>query len=592
MNSANRSLFPVVCLVLLGVVLVHLPALRTGYAYDDVEAILENPDLRRWDRAPALFATNYWGSRNIGLYRPLVQLSYLVDGAGSSFDARVSHGIQLGLHLGVVALLLVLLVELGVGVGQASVVSLLFGVHPALLDASVWISGRTDVLSALFTLSALLLALRAGRRREGFLGWRTLAAAMAFLLGLLSKEMAVTVPLLVLLLPGTRPRRRLPALVVAFLVYLLLRWTAVPGVLPAYAGDGEGVLLGDRGLLSRVVVGARACLRLLALLFVPVGLAADHRAHPWAQPDVTLRASGFVAVVVVTLWAVWGWRRRRLEPAEGFLALGALVSLLPILQIIPIGAVMAERFLYTPALFALPLVTRVLARAIPGRRLRRALAGVALVLLVVVTEKRIPVYADRGAYDTDVIRAYAQDWKAWNNLGVYRYLPLPDHESHEPDFDGADAAFTRATELRPRYRRGTLNRARARLERQRLKEPNLSLEDVEEWLAPWAERGDADAHYLLGKVAWRSSQRAKDPTARAADLERAYARHRAAAKGFERAGRVGRRAAAAWKEAGLASRQIPRDERWRDAWTRALEHDGTISGAAAMTRALRSAEDR
>src|SRR5689334_20393517 len=46
-----------------------------------------------------------------------------------------------------------------------AVVTALFAVHPSHVEAEVWIAGRRDVLSAVFSLLALWLAVRAGREQ-------------------------------------------------------------------------------------------------------------------------------------------------------------------------------------------------------------------------------------------------------------------------------------------------------------------------------------------------------------------------------------------------------------------------------------------
>ncbi|MAG57094.1 MAG: hypothetical protein CMJ83_12445 [Planctomycetes bacterium] len=587
MRLPNRLLWP----VLVVTVLVHLPQLSCGYAYDDIEAILENPDLLRWDRAGALFQTNYWGSRNIGLYRPLVQLSYLVDGAGFGFDPRVSHGITLGLHLMVVALLFGFLVRLGLAPWTAAIAATIFGVQPGALGASVWISGRTDVLSALFCVAGLGLALRARDADEPMFGRATVGLGVCFLLGLLSKEMAVTLPILVLLLPGAGHHRRLPVLMIGFGIYLVLRMTAVQGVLPSFAGAGEGVVFQDRSVIERFALGVRACFRLLALLVLPIGLAADHRAHAWAQPDAELGGLSFLAL---TLWVVglyFAWRRRRDALVPAYLVAATLLCLLPILQLIPIGAVMAERFNYMPALFLVP------ALVLLGRRLLAPLpaflgpaALIAVAGYATVTVLRIPVYEDRGTYCRDVVRAYPEDHKAWNNLGVYWFLPDPDLDAHAADFTRADAAFEEALSHRPRYRKGLLNRSRALLERQRVADEKIALSPVETWLVDLAQSKDPDALYLLGKVSLRSHAQSPDPEVSKDHLESAWTRYEQAATEFRTRGAHSSRAAAAWKEAGLAARALRDPARQKSAWQRSLDLNPAIAGADAMRRFIQSAD--
>lgn len=581
MDSSAKTLV----LVLVVVAAVHAPQLRCGYAYDDIEAILENPDLLSWDRASSLLLTNYWGSRNIGLYRPLVQLSYLIDGAGFGFHPMASHLIQLVLHLAVVGLLFVLLRRLGVGEGAAGVSAVLFGLNPAMLGASVWISGRTDVLSALFVLAGLILALEARARGEGFWGARTVALGVSFLLGLMSKEMAVTLPLLVLLLPRSGHWRRLPVLGIAFGIYLVLRISAVDGVLPSNIDDGVGVVFKEQGVVERLGMGCRACFRLVALTIVPVGVAADHRAHPWAVRDAPGGPTAVLALVLWLgmLWAAWRLRSRG-RRLDGFLLGGFALSLLPILQIIRIGAVMAERFNYMPGLLLVPLLVRIVARVSQRRlpQLAPVLLIVALGVAVVVTSMRIPVYTDRGTYCEDVIRAYPDDHKAWNNLGVYHYLPDPAVDDHEPDFDAAERAFVRAIEILPSYRRARMNRARALLERQRVQDKTADLRPIEDWLAPGIRLRQPDSLYLAAKADYRIGRARKEGPTRSALLERAYERFVLAAHGFRSQGR----AAGAWKEAGLAAKARGWQDKMKDAYRQALELDPEVQGAAGMRRAL------
>ncbi len=567
------------------VALVHLRALETGYTYDDVEAILENPDLRSWSKAPDLFATNYWGSRNIGLYRPLVQLSYLVDGAGFGFDARVSHTIQLLLHLAVVALVFVFLARLGVARGAAWCGAALFGVSPALLEGSVWISGRTDVLAALFMSVALILAAaRPGDRDDGDAARpfdrRSILIALAFLLGLFSKEMAVTLPALILLLPGRGHWRRTPMLLVAFAIYVAFRASAVDGVLPTWAGEGEGVVLQDHDALDRVAIGARACARLLAMVLAPVGLAADHRAHPWALPETVADAGAFAILIGAALLCWWAIRRRRRDPVGGFLWSALPISLLPISQLIPIGAVMAERFNYVPAIFLLGGVVHLASRVLRGRLapLAPMLALTTLGLAIALTLHRIPVYDTRGSFCTDVLRRYPHDYKALNNLGVYHML-----ERKPPDPVAAEAAFLHALEIHPAYRRGRLNLARARLERERHGDRSVDLDRLFADLEPLLDRGDPDALYLGGKLALRRAER--EPAARATHLESALERYLLAAERFRSRG-AGQEAriAAALKEAGIAARDLGDVEQAAQLWRDALALQPAFDDAPAMRR--------
>ena len=68
-----------------------------------------------------------------------------------------------------------------------------YALHPALIESVAWISGRFDLMVTMFSLLALFLSTRADRKPSTF------AIATLVLLALLSKEMAITLPILILL---------------------------------------------------------------------------------------------------------------------------------------------------------------------------------------------------------------------------------------------------------------------------------------------------------------------------------------------------------------------------------------------------------
>jgi len=136
--------------------------------------------------------------------------------------------------------------------------------------------------------------------------------------------------------------------------------------------------------------------------------------------------------------------------------------------------------------------------------------------------------------------------------------------------------------IRSTYRMARLNRARALLERQRVADPEVDLGPLEDWLGPGV-RGQAPAAlYLAGKADLRRGKRSDQGEGRRALLDRAHDRLVAAAGGFG----PPRRAAAAWKEAGLAARANGRADLMRAAWRQALALVPDMQGAAAMRRSL------
>ncbi len=176
--------------------LLFLPVVRYGFVRDDRQLFADNPFLKQPGYLLKLLGSDFWSSSGAdsGLWRPLVTLSYWVDGRLGGWLPGWFHGVNLFSHVGVTALLAMLMTAAGAPAGAAWVAALWFGLLPTHVEPVAWISGRTDVWAALFGLLALWLHLRA----EGPRAWLARAgAALAFACALLSKEAAA--PLLVVL---------------------------------------------------------------------------------------------------------------------------------------------------------------------------------------------------------------------------------------------------------------------------------------------------------------------------------------------------------------------------------------------------------
>ncbi len=385
--------------VVLGVVLVglaavaFLPSLNGGLSWDDRMLISE--DARFLDPHPVreLVAGDFFGKTEemfrYGYYRPVTSLSYYLTWRWAGTDARPYHVTNLVLHVMVTLMVWWFAAVVFPEPRWASwIAAALFAVHPVHAENVAWVAGRTDLLCAVFTIPALVLAVRyvRGPRRR----WMIPAAGGLLLLAMLSKEMAgVVVPaflLLALLEPGFR-RRWLEvagASSVAVICVVILRtvvarvhlsslqWT--PSQLPAVLWTAPATFL-----------------RYLGKLFVP------HRVEPFMVNP--LRSSPFDPLVVAgTVLAVaamvFAWKRR--GHGEGMLlvfflaSFSLLVNFVRITGPMDMGAPMAERFLYLPSVFFCALAGWVVSRLAGTAAWRRILVGVvvvALILVAVVTSR-------------------------------------------------------------------------------------------------------------------------------------------------------------------------------------------------------------
>lgn len=329
---------------------LFLPAVHGGFVWDDHLLVEQNPLLRSGPGLVRALTSDFWsasgGAGASGLWRPLISISYAAEGALSHWDPRLFHLVNALAHAGVSALVAALALGAGLPAVAAALAGLVFATLPAHVESVAWISGRTDLVCALFFLLALLLDRRA---RAAGRAWPGPAPLAALALALLSKETALPFLLVVAVAESVAPRERGGR-----------GWSASVRWLLPYALLTAGYLVAHQAWVpadtAPAAVASRArLLPALALMF-PGYLAF---AWPWFPhtPAVTLepaRAAGWLAPAAAALQVVFvlgvAWLARRRHAAALPLALFWL-TLLPTLVVDAVRgyALYAERFFYLPS---------------------------------------------------------------------------------------------------------------------------------------------------------------------------------------------------------------------------------------------------
>src|SRR5437660_8824062 len=193
-----------------------LPALQNQFvSWDDAENFLDNHYYRGlgWTHLRWMWTTH------LGHYIPLtwmtLGLDYLLWGmnpVGYHLTSLLLHAANAVVFFFVVRRILKRALPSPSERGHALAVSagfaaLVFAIHPLRVESVAWVTERRDVLSGLFYLSAILIYLRTCERGERGRGWYWAAVGL-FACALLSKSMAVNLPIVLLIL-DVYPLRRL-----------------------------------------------------------------------------------------------------------------------------------------------------------------------------------------------------------------------------------------------------------------------------------------------------------------------------------------------------------------------------------------------
>ena len=403
---------PVAAIIVLAIV-AYANALRNGFVLDDIPIIVENPVIRELGNAGTIFTTNYWsrgGGTAVGdptLYRPLTVLSYAVDYAIWNLSPVAFHAMNVAFHAAVSVLVFVIAAAVLGSSPAAFAAAAIFAVHPVHTEAVTGVVGRAEVLAAAFFLAAFWVLRRRSTFLVGLAPENTVSRALAwsglggllYLLGLFSKESAVTLPGVLALddwlrrdeLRGDRSRvvafaTRYGALASALAIYLVLRQHAVIGGSQIWPGF-LGVPAGDR-----ILTASRVLMEYVGLFVFPRTLLADY----WKTevPIATSLADPLVLLSFI-LWigvAVLVFTRLRRDVAF-ILSVGwFFITVAPVSNIVfPIGVAKAERLLYLPSAGLCLLAGWTYARAetaVRSKSIPRVALAAVLVALTVRTVAR------------------------------------------------------------------------------------------------------------------------------------------------------------------------------------------------------------
>ncbi len=208
-----RWLVPVIVILATGD--AFLPTLQNGFVWDDNKNLLLNLHYRGLglDELRWMFTTSLMGH-----YIPLTWLTLGLDYLLWGMDPAGYHLTNILLHVATAAAFYFLTIRLlclaAGGVGEdkavwigAAFAALLFAVHPLRVESVAWITERRDVLSGFLYVLTILVYLRASDRVTRSARWYGVSVVL-FACALLSKSMAVSLPVVLLIL-DVYPLRRL-----------------------------------------------------------------------------------------------------------------------------------------------------------------------------------------------------------------------------------------------------------------------------------------------------------------------------------------------------------------------------------------------
>jgi len=442
-----------VLLILVISIAIYSNTFKNGFVYDDRFTIVDNIFIKDWKNLPELFSKTYFSRSGEETYRPIVTLTYFLDYSLWGLKPFGYHLTNILLHSANVVLVYLFALSLfplnkgGQGVVRwiAFLTALLFSIHPIQAEAVNAISFREDLLAVFFLLPSFILYIKLKAQRLKFKAFSFQLSAISYvlyLLALLSKEMAVTFPLLLtgyhlcftqdknlISHRGTEAQRtttpffnHISGYVVVTLIYLFL-------YLVPFSNPKPEIRL-HPDFLTRLLTLPKIIVQYLWLIIAPYELNAEHIVRfskSLIEPSTLFSILILIGLGIGVSLLAKNYKR------DVFGVWWFFVSLLPVLNIIPIGNIMAERYMYLPFVgvsifFSIWLVScyhtlrgnKFLARGqIPsvGTRGLIAITTVSVLLLGIRTHLRNMDWKDGLTLWSKTIIASPESARAHNNLG-------------------------------------------------------------------------------------------------------------------------------------------------------------------------------
>jgi tetratricopeptide (TPR) repeat protein len=429
-TSRHRLLQPLILVAAVG--LSYANGFRGVFQFDDHNVIVNNPSVH----SVAAFVANL----PTGI-RPLLKLTYLLNWTAGAGPFGF-HVVNISLHAANTLLVFFLACRMTEGKEAPGLpafgrvpflAALLFAVHPVQTEAVTYISGRSMSLMAFFYLASLLSYVRG---TKGGRGWLYVVSPALFLLAVLSKETALTLPAALLLWErafgdGNRP---FPEIVRRQAVHwaLLLLMAAAVALHPSYRNlvlYGFGTRTASQNLLAQGYGIAYLLSRLIRVY--RLNIDPDLPVPATLTPGLAATAAGLAVLLIAGAAAL----RRR--PVAGFGLLWFFLQLLPTNSIIPRLDVANERHLYLASwgiFLAAGSGAEWVQTTLSGAgRWVRAGWFAAAALLLLFTVLRNEVYRSEVTLWAETARRSPGKARVHNNLG-YAYFRSGHPERAIPEY--------------------------------------------------------------------------------------------------------------------------------------------------------------
>lgn len=386
--------------------------------------------------------TIHWAltTTHFGCWNPLTWISHMLDWRLFGANASGHHLVSLILHIGSVIFLFLFLYKTTGNFWPCFFASALFSLHPLRVESVAWAAERKDVLNLFFTV--LCFYAYAFYAREKKLSQYALSL-MIFILAVMSKPMAVTIPFVLLLLdywPLNRWQQKYGdkteagfqsavKLVGEKIPFFCVSIAASATAVWAQSKEGTVASLDYVPVMIRTSNAIVAYATYLAKIFWPDNLAVFYP-YESVLPQWKILSSAAV-ILFITLIAIYSVRKRPYLFTGWFIYMGTLV---PVIGLVQVGSqAMADRYTYLPSVGIALALAWGIPSWIENKKLRRNILAPAaiifLCLMMLLTWRQCHYWKNSVSVFSHSLRVTKNNALANNQLGLALYEKGRDREA-------------------------------------------------------------------------------------------------------------------------------------------------------------------
>jgi len=354
--------------------LVYSNTLSNPFVWDDIYLIEKNRWVEDFSNINFAFTKDYLETSisvgSTGYYRPIIVASFFINHLIGGKNPFIYHFTNVIIHSINSVLLCIFLYLLFNNFLLAYISALIFAVHPIHTESVSFIAGRTDVVAMLFYLLTLIFFVRFDNlkclkqkscqlsvRNKYSLSLLYIVSLIAATFALLSKEISITIPLIILLIIYYKKDITLKNLfknnlvLILPYIFLIISFFILKYFILNIAAEHSTDVL---PIGARILSMPNVIMLYIYKMFLPLNLITAY------NPEIIynyLHPKFIIPLLIILIIVISNVLKAPKKSLISFSILWFFITIIPVINIIPLFSIYAERYLYIPSISACLIIS-------------------------------------------------------------------------------------------------------------------------------------------------------------------------------------------------------------------------------------------